>query len=63
MKALLIGTFLALFSIMSVSAEPIDISQALKQNDAVYHGGGCRKSSPAGQCCHRDSSTGTVHYH
>lgn len=27
------------------------------------HGGGCRKSSPPGQCCHMDNSTGTVHCH
>tara|TARA_R110002111_G_scaffold254329_1_gene319915 strand:- start:421 stop:582 length:162 start_codon:yes stop_codon:yes gene_type:complete len=30
---------------------------------AHAHGGGCRKSSPAGQCCHMDNSTGTVHCH
>ena len=29
----------------------------------VQHGGGCRKSSPPGQCCHMDNSTGTVHCH
>lgn len=27
------------------------------------HGGGCRKSSPPGQCCHMDRSTGVVHCH
>ncbi len=27
------------------------------------HGGGCRKSSPPGQCCHMDNSTGLVHCH
>jgi hypothetical protein len=30
---------------------------------AEAHGGGCRKSSPPGQCCHMDNSTGTVHCH
>ncbi len=30
---------------------------------ANAHGGGCRKSSPPGQCCHMDNSTGTVHCH
>ncbi|OSQ35977.1 hypothetical protein TMES_19305 [Thalassospira mesophila] len=29
----------------------------------VEHGGGCRKSSPPGQCCHMDNSTGSVHCH
>ncbi len=27
------------------------------------HGGGCRKSSPPGQCCHMDKKTGEVHCH
>lgn len=27
------------------------------------HGGGCRKSSPPGQCCHMDNSVGRVHCH
>lgn len=27
------------------------------------HGGGCRKSSPPGQCCHKETATGTVHCH
>ncbi|WP_171060814.1 hypothetical protein [Poseidonocella sp. HB161398] len=27
------------------------------------HGGGCRKSSPPGQCCHMESATGRVHCH
>ena len=31
--------------------------------EVVYHGGGCRKSSPPGQCCHMDHSTGIVHCH
>lgn len=31
---------------------------------AWAHGGGCRKSSPAGQCCHADNSNGgRVHCH
>lgn len=29
----------------------------------VAHGGGCRKSSPPGQCCHMDNSAGQVHCH
>lgn len=33
------------------------------QSDVVEHGGGCRKNSPPGQCCHRDNRTGTVHCH
>ena len=30
---------------------------------ATAHGGGCRKSSPPGQCCHMDRKAGTVHCH
>lgn len=31
---------------------------------ADAHGGGCRKSSPVGQCCHADNSNGgRVHCH
>lgn len=30
---------------------------------ALAHGGGCRKSSPAGQCCHLDKKAGKVHCH
>ena len=30
---------------------------------AGAHGGGCRKSSPPGQCCHMDNSAGSVHCH
>jgi hypothetical protein len=32
-------------------------------SEIVEHGGGCRKSSPAGQCCHMDNSAGSVHCH
>lgn len=30
---------------------------------AYAHGGGCRKSSPPGQCCHMDNRAGRVHCH
>lgn len=36
---------------------------ALATAPAFAHGGGCRKSSPPGQCCHLQTSTGTVHCH
>lgn len=31
--------------------------------EIVEHGGGCRKSSPPGQCCHMDNKAGSVHCH
>lgn len=37
---------------------------SLSTATADAHGGGCRKSSPAGQCCHADNSNGgRVHCH
>ncbi|QKV18166.1 hypothetical protein [Oricola thermophila] len=30
---------------------------------AQAHGGGCRKSSPPGECCHMNRKTGQVHCH
>lgn len=30
---------------------------------ALAHGGGCRKDSPPGQCCHMDHKTGLIHCH
>lgn len=30
---------------------------------SLAHGGGCRKSSPPGQCCHMDNKAGRVHCH
>lgn len=39
----------------SAAAQP-SYSLSLKVGaDAVEHGGGCRKSSPPGQCCHAGS--------
>ncbi|SHK98135.1 hypothetical protein SAMN05444398_101182 [Roseovarius pacificus] len=42
----------------------LDVSdRAGGPEEIVEHGGGCRKSSPPGQCCHMDKSTGSVHCH
>jgi hypothetical protein len=45
------------YAIATVPAKPIH------GQEEIEHGGGCRKSSPAGQCCHKDHSTGMVHCH
>jgi hypothetical protein len=34
-----------------------------RSEQQIEHGGGCRKSSPPGQCCHMDNSVGRVHCH
>ncbi|MDO5611823.1 MAG: hypothetical protein Q4G14_01090 [Paracoccus sp. (in: a-proteobacteria)] len=39
------------------------MSLSFAASDAFAHGGGCRKSSPPGQCCHMDNSRGVVHCH
>lgn len=36
---------------------------AVAGSAAFAHGGGCRKDSPPGKCCHMDHSTGTIHCH
>ena len=33
------------------------------EKEIIEHGGGCRKSSPPGQCCHMNHKTGVVHCH
>lgn len=40
-----------------------EIQTLSRANEVIQHGGGCRKSSPPGMCCHMDNSTGTVHCH
>lgn len=30
---------------------------------AEAHGGGCRKNSPPGKCCHMEKRVGQVHCH
>lgn len=41
----------------------ISVLLAFTGNMALAHGGGCRKDSPPGQCCHMDHKTGLVHCH
>lgn len=36
---------------------------AVSTMPAYAHGGGCRKNSPPGQCCHMDKKQGRVHCH
>lgn len=41
----------------------ITLALILTSTVAFSHGGGCRKSSPPGQCCHMETKTGVVHCH
>lgn len=62
MKMLLITTLIGLIAIVGTQA--IAMTSTLGyQNEIVEHGGGCRKSSPPGQCCHMNRKTGVVHCH
>lgn len=45
------------------TATPATTSALLNVDQMVAHGGGCRQSSPPGQCCHMDHKTGIVHCH
>lgn len=51
MKTTLHAALIALFSVAAVASP------------ALVHGGGCRKDSPPGQCCHKETATGRVHCH
>ena len=57
--------FALLFAInlpsLGVSSSSHDMSRS--GTEIVEHGGGCRKSSPPGQCCHMDNKAGSVHCH
>ncbi len=64
MKRLAIG-FTLLFAFNFPSLAVSSSSHGMSQNGAeiLEHGGGCRKSSPPGQCCHMDNKVGSVHCH
>lgn len=64
MKRLAIG-FALLFAI-NVPVQAVSSpghGMARSETEIVEHGGGCRKSSPPGQCCHMDNKAGSVHCH
>ena len=60
MKALVIGV---IFTLAIVSATSAFVSPTIQEEDVIRHGGGCRKSSPVGMCCHMDNKIGEVHCH
>lgn len=61
MKHLLIA--LGAFALMTGTVNAgIDTHNTVR-TEIVEHGGGCRKSSPPGQCCHMETRTGLVHCH
>ncbi|WP_417824225.1 hypothetical protein [Thalassospira lucentensis] len=67
MKVMMI---LAIGAVFALCAGPMPVHAASDLTSAdqlagqvIEHGGGCRKSSPPGQCCHMDNKAGSVHCH
>ncbi|WP_288350872.1 hypothetical protein [uncultured Thalassospira sp.] len=57
---------LAITAMMALGVQPAPAqagSEPTIVDQQIEHGGGCRKSSPPGQCCHMDRKAGTVHCH
>ncbi len=63
MKALMAAAFAASLAFGTGPAIASVSQGSGLTNQEIQHGGGCRKSSPPGQCCHMDNSTGRVHCH
>jgi len=67
MKVMMI---LAIGAVFALCADPMPVHAAggftvagQMAGQVIEHGGGCRKSSPPGQCCHMDNKAGSVHCH
>ena len=63
MKKILIAISATTFLFANVNATGNETTTVINESRVVYHGGGSRKSSPAGQCCHKNHRTGYVHCH
>ncbi len=63
MRVLLLAVFAAFLGFVASPTTAHKGSAPSIENEIVEHGGGCRKSSPPGQCCHMNHKTGIVHCH
>lgn len=63
MKTALIACAAILIAVSASHAMPVGTQAPTIQAEQLEHGGGCRKSSPPGQCCHMDRKRGFVHCH
>jgi hypothetical protein len=61
MKTLVL--FVALLATAPVGQAALASAPMVTATETLAHGGGCRKRSPPGQCCHMDNRTGKVHCH
>ncbi|WP_143535037.1 hypothetical protein [Roseivivax jejudonensis] len=56
LKKIAFGMVCALLTVGTpVMSAPANVGQLSLSVETVNHGGGCRKDSPAGQCCHAGS--------
>ena len=60
---------LVAFAFAASAAFPLAAETAMRNigvttaSETLEHGGGCRKSSPPGRCCHMEKRVGRVHCH
>lgn len=58
-----LASVLATATTVPRAAGPFPAGEIKTGQETVFCGGGCRKSSPPGQCCHMDNSVGVPHCH
>ncbi|MBB3063953.1 hypothetical protein FHR98_000218 [Limibacillus halophilus] len=63
MRGILFAALVAVFSLGPNHVNAGKMSTPVLQSKVLEHGGGCRKSSPPGKCCHMDRKVGIVHCH
>lgn len=63
MKTMMVLGIAALFALGGEIAPVRAAGGVIVSDQMIEHGGGCRKSSPPGQCCHMDNKAGSVHCH
>ncbi len=54
---------LLLFCVPNEASSALRVPAGGIMTEQPGHGGGCRKDSPPGRCCHKDHRTGEVHCH
>ena len=63
MNRFILITLSALTLIVNTGASAHQTEVSIQESKTVYHVGGCRKSSSAGQSCHMNRKTGVIHCH
>ena len=63
MKTIVSAVFVAAIVLCATEPRAAVSTTTIYGEEIVEHGGGCRKSSPPGKCCHMDRKKGVVHCH